>query len=38
MFERDDGHWSAEVSLGHYGNGKRKWNTLYGRTKAGRVG
>jgi integrase len=33
IFERDDGRWSAEVSLGYDGNGKRKRKTVYGRTK-----
>src|SRR5262245_35910706 len=34
VFQRADGSWSAEVSLGYDGNGKRRRKTLYGQTKA----
>ena len=34
IFERADGRWSAEVSLGYDGNGKRVRKTVYGSTKA----
>jgi integrase len=34
VFERADGLWSGEVSLGFDGNGKRKRKTVYGTTKA----
>jgi integrase len=34
IFERTDGRWSAEVSLGYDGQGKRVRKTVYGADKA----
>jgi integrase len=34
IFERNDGRWSAEISLGFDGHGKRVRKTVYGASKA----
>lgn len=34
IFQRDDGRWSATISLGTDANGKRQRRTIYGATKS----
>ena len=35
IFQRADGRWTATITVGYDGNGKRKRRTVYGKTKHG---